>query len=107
MKHLAREVIESHAFSSGHFRRGEGCAKLIRNVKSTMVEDGIQFIGQCEYVLHLCFTETALPNSCFAEQITWVALRTMSALHPTKDSGLNFRKFPSDWEINSSFIECY
>lgn len=69
MKHLAREVIERHAFSSGHFRRGEGCAKLIRNVKSTMVEDGIQFIGQCEYGLHLCFTETALPNSCFAEKI--------------------------------------
>jgi len=47
VKHLTREVIESHAFSSGHFRRGEGCTKLIRNVKSTMVEDGMQFTCQC------------------------------------------------------------
>lgn len=39
--------------------------------------------------------------------MTWVALRTMSALHPTKDCGLNYRKFPCDWDINSSFIEFY
>lgn len=48
VKHLTREAIESHAFSSGHFRRGEGCTKLIRYVKSTMVEDGMQFTAQCE-----------------------------------------------------------
>ena len=53
VKHLTKEVIENQAFSSGHFKRGEGCTKLIRNVKSTMVEDGMQFTGQCEYGLHL------------------------------------------------------
>lgn len=56
VKHLTREVIESHAFSSGHLKRGEGCTKLIRNVKSTMVEDGMQFTSQCEYGLHVCVT---------------------------------------------------
>ena len=56
VKHLTREVIERHAFSSGHFKRGEGCTKLIRNVKTTMVEDGVQFTGQCEYDLQVCFT---------------------------------------------------
>lgn len=53
VKHLTREVIESHAFSSGHFKRGEGCTKLIRNVKTTMVEDGMQFTSQCEYDSHV------------------------------------------------------
>lgn len=48
VKHLTMEAIESHAFSSGHFRRGEGCTKLIRNVTSTMVEDCIQFAAKCE-----------------------------------------------------------
>ena len=52
LEHLTREAIESHAFSSGHFRRGEGCTKLIRNVKSTMVEDGMQLTAKCEYGLH-------------------------------------------------------
>ncbi|XP_078354247.1 uncharacterized protein LOC144638827 isoform X2 [Oculina patagonica] len=47
VKHLTREAIESHAFSSGHFRRGEGCIKLIRSVSITMEEDGMLFTAKC------------------------------------------------------------
>nr|XP_058944518.1 uncharacterized protein LOC131772588 isoform X4 [Pocillopora verrucosa] len=47
VKSLTTEKIESHAFSLGHFRRGEGCTRLIRNVRSKTVEDGVLFSAKC------------------------------------------------------------
>ena len=50
VKSLTTEKIESHAFSLGHFRRGEGCTRLIRNVRSKTVEDGVLFSAKCKYM---------------------------------------------------------
>ena len=47
-KRLTRDDIESLAFSAGHFRRGEGCVKLIRNVTSAIEQDGLLFKANCE-----------------------------------------------------------
>ena len=47
-KQLTRKDIEGLAFSAGHFKRGEGCVKLIRNVTTTVEPDGVLFAGKCE-----------------------------------------------------------
>ena len=48
VKQLTRKDIESLAFSAGHFKRGEGCVKLIRNVTTTVEPDGALFAAKCE-----------------------------------------------------------
>ena len=46
--HLTRRDIERLAFSAGHFKRGEGCVRLVRDVLTSVEQDGVLFTAKCE-----------------------------------------------------------
>lgn len=48
-----------------------------------------------------------MSNFYFAEQIIWAGLHIVPAFQPIKDSGLNFRKFPCEWDIIFRFSGSY
>lgn len=46
--HLTRKDIERLAFTAGHFKRGEGCVRLVRDVSTSVQQDGVLFTAKCE-----------------------------------------------------------